>query len=510
MIHFSQLIKNIDNFFIKSNAFNELHQSNIDIPLITNNSKEIIDNGIFFAINENSFKYLLNDIKNTKLFCIIADVQFQNHDLLIQLGQNTQIIFIQNINIRKIYGEFICTFYQLDQFPLKICAITGTNGKSSTAFFYKQLCNFINLQSCSIGTIGIYSDDEEYKELSLTTPDIGELSKIISQKAKNKIYDIAIEASSHGLDQYRIDGIKIEVAGFTNFSQDHLDYHKSMDDYWLAKKRLFTELNIKKIAFNDDDKKANEICEICKTNSCEYITYGKSKNSDIQLLNSYIDENFRNIIEMKIFNQKYKLSTHLIGEFQIYNLMLATGMLFLSHKDDIGKLFPQKSDGEINLLGLKSPPGRMEMTKINQGSIAIIDYAHSPDALQTLLINIKNTFIDKKILLIFGCGGNRDKEKRRIMGEIAENLADFIVITDDNPRHEEPHAIRNEILSGIANTDNTKEIEDRREAIKFGLNFSITNNYILVIAGKGHENYQIIGDKKIEFNDKNVLLELIG
>jgi len=270
MTTFSDLINNdnnenkIEDFLIHSNELENCKNSKTKISTITNNTKKITDDSIFFVINENSLQYLFNDLQNQNLFCIICDSVLQNHEILQEIKKKyDKILFSEKINIRQLYCYFVANFYKLNQFPLKICAITGTNGKSSTAFFYKQLCNFIGLKACSIGTIGIYSDDENHKELSLTTPDIAELSEIIYSKVKNGIFDIAIEASSHGLEQHRIDGLPIEVAGFTNFTQDHLDYHKNMDDYWNAKKRLFEELKIENIVINNDDKKSIHIKQIC-------------------------------------------------------------------------------------------------------------------------------------------------------------------------------------------------------------------------------------------------------
>lgn len=513
MIIFSELIKDeneIKDFLIQSNELKNLQNSQTKISLITNNTKKIVDNCIFFVINENSLKYFLNDFKNQDLLCIICDFTLKNNTLFDDVKKKcNKIILSQNINIRQLYCKFIINFYKLNRFPLKICAITGTNGKSSTAFFYKQLCNFIGLKSCSIGTIGIYSDDEDYKELSLTTPDISELSEIIVSKAKNKIFDIAIEASSHGLEQYRIDCLPIEVAGFTNFTQDHLDYHKNMENYWDAKKRLFEDFGIRKIVINNDDEKSIKIKEICAEHGFEYITYGIKNESDINLLNYEINDDFSSSLEIDILDKKYNFKSNLIGEFQIYNLMLAIGMILFTHRQKFELIF--FPDGGGDLRDLKSPPGRMEMIKINNDSIGIIDYAHTPDALKKLLTSIKNSFPEnkKKIILIFGCGGDRDKEKRKIMGQIAEQYSDLIIITDDNPRNENSKSIRDDIISGISNKEKIIEIEDRKTAIQYGVDFAIKNKYQLIIAGKGHENTQTIGDKKYKFNDKEILIHFI-
>ena len=509
MIIFSGFIKRTNDFLIQSSELENLKNSTTQVSAITNNTKKIIDNSIFFAINSNSLKYFLNDFHGQNLFCMICDIALKNDSFFKEIEKKCdKILFSQNINIRKLHCDFVVNFYKLIQFPLKICAITGTNGKSSTAFFYKQLCNFIGLKACSIGTIGIYSDDEAHKELPLTTPDISELCEIINSKAKNNIFDIAIEASSHGLEQYRVDGLPIEVAGFTNFTQDHLDYHQNMDNYWLAKARLFKELGIQNIVINNDDGKSVAIKEICADLGLKYITYGAKNESDINLLSYKMNDDFSSSLEIEILDKKYNFHANLIGEFQMYNLMLAIGMILFTHKDKFELIF--FPDGGGDLKDLQSPSGRMEMVKINENSVGIIDYAHTPDALEKLLTTIKDFFPEnkKEIVLIFGCGGERDKEKRKIMGEIANKYSDFIIVTDDNPRNENSQSIRNEIISGISDKKKFIEIGNRFEAIKYGLDFAIQNKYQLVIAGKGHENTQIIGNIKHSFNDKEVLISL--
>ena len=243
MISCSDLIKTSIDFLVDTSGILK-ENAEKEISLVTNDSRKTIKNSIFFAVNENAFKYLKDVFEKKPLFVVI-DISFiDNQEVkeFLSSDYGQYIVFSQDINIRKLYGIFVVNFYQLNKFPLEIVAITGTNGKSSTAFFYKQICNFSGLKACSIGTIGIYSDDEEYKPLNLTTPDISELSEIIHEKACNDIYDISIEASSHGLDQYRVDGLPITAVGFTNFSHDHLDYHKTIEHYWDAKSRLFKDV----------------------------------------------------------------------------------------------------------------------------------------------------------------------------------------------------------------------------------------------------------------------------
>jgi UDP-N-acetylmuramoyl-L-alanyl-D-glutamate--2,6-diaminopimelate ligase len=484
---------------------------NTKITNITNNSKQIKQNGIFFVINENSLKYI-QTVLAIKPLLIISDISFKEHKIIQDtVSSGNIVIFSQNINIRKLYGLFVTIFYDFKKFPLKIVAITGTNGKSSSTFFYKQLCNFAGLKSCSIGTIGIYSDDEiKYQENQLTAPDISDLCEIIYQKASKGIFDIAIEASSHGLDQYRLDGVPLEVAGFTNFTQDHLDYHKTMDSYWDAKKRLFAEIvdRNKKIVINNDDEKSIDIKNICFERGIQYITIGIKNESDIQILDYQLTDNLTYKISINIFDKQYSTEIKTLGEFQLYNLIIAIACFHCTHPDKIELLFFK--DGGGDLKNLQAPPGRMDIIYLQNNSIAIIDYAHTPDALENLLISsrklLKN---DEKLLLVFGCGGDRDKEKRVIMGKIASKYSDFIILTDDNPRNENPDDIRKEISDGIENNNVFLEIGDRKNAIQKAI--FLANQYkIIVIAGKGHEKKQIIGDNIIDFDDKEILLQIIN
>jgi UDP-N-acetylmuramoyl-L-alanyl-D-glutamate--2,6-diaminopimelate ligase len=396
-------------------------------------------------------------------------------------------------------------FYKLEEFPLHIVAITGTNGKSSTAFFYKQICNFSGLKACSIGTIGVYSDDDEHKELKLTTPDISELCEIIRSKACNGIYDIAIEASSHGLDQYRIDGLPIESAGFTNFSHDHLDYHNTIDKYWQAKSRLFYDVidNENSIVINNDDPKALEIKNICLERGINYTTYGIKNESDIQITEYSINNNFTYYVKINIFEKSYCFTLKILGEFQLYNLMLAIGLFNETHPERVEFVFFPDGGGEIN--ELIAPPGRMEVLQSDKENdyIVVLDYAHTTDALENLMLSVKQFSKNKKILLVFGCGGDRDKEKRPQMGKIAKKYADFIILTDDNPRNENPDSIRLEVKNGINDFTNYLEIPDRKNAIKTAIQMNYEYK-IIVIAGKGHEKKQIINKIEYDFDDKEV------
>lgn len=483
------------NFFHFKEIFKQYLVANsydFEVNNITNDSRKVQVNSIFFLLNPANEKYIAEVVAKGGYY-----IASENQNLI-----QKNVIICHNIPIRKLYSLFIAEFYRLNKLPLKICAVTGTNGKSSVCFFYKQLCNLFYLKAATIGTIGVYSDDIPHQELSLTTPDAEDLYKIIYDRAQNKIYDIVIEASSHGLDQYRLDGLPIAAIAFTNFTHDHLDYHQNLENYWQAKARIFNEIATDKTAIiiNYDDPKSEEILKICCEKQLPYFTYGQSNRCDIQIIDYTIDYNFTGTVTLKIFNKIYRFPTNLFGKFQIYNLAASIGLLIANYPNNYHKVFTK-----INLM--KSPPGRMEVIKSKNG-LVIIDYAHSPDALKTALSAIKTHLSSMKLIVVFGCGGDRDKEKRPKMGEIATNYSDLAIITDDNPRSEDPAEIRKEIINGTK-SNKLKEIADRYEAIKYAI--SLMDGYpIILIAGKGHENKQIIGQDIYEFNDYEVAKNLIN
>ena len=509
MIYCSELLENFNEYLIDSyKVFEKIKDP--QIYDVSDNSKKIKNKGIFFAINSKALTYL-DEVIQIGVRCVIVDLSLRNDDVIKRCLENPEhkIIFCHNIEIRRLYALIVSRFYNLSSYELKIIAITGTNGKSSSTFFYKQLCSFAGLRACSIGTIGIYSDDaKKYENSSLTSPNASDISKILYEKASSGIFDFAIEASSHGLDQYRLDGIPLEAVAFTNFSHDHLDYHENIENYWKAKKRLFEDLIMpdKKIVVNNDDKKSFEIKKICLNRGIQYITFGIKNESDVQILSHQLEKNYKQYVEMKVFEKKYFFNINILGEFQLYNIATAVALFCCVHPDKIDFLFCE--DGNGDLQKLEAPPGRMESINIDNdnNTLVIIDYAHTPDALENLLITTRKLLNQsEKLLLVFGCGGNRDKEKRSIMGQIAEKYADFIILTDDNPRDEDADTIRSSILAGIINQEKVRQIKDREEAIRNSIE---STHKIIVIAGKGHENTQIFKDHTINFSDRDVVQKI--
>lgn len=396
-------------------------------------------------------------------------------------------VMIFHPNPQEIYSEIVSRFYQFKH-PKYTVAVTGTNGKTSVVEFCRQIWQNAGYSAASIGTLGTYiNNDRKGNHNNLTTPDAEDLYSTLCDISSRNIERLALEASSHGIDQYRIHGLKLSVAAFTNFSQDHLDYHKNVGEYLEAKKRLFSEVlpEGETAILNADIDEYSELLKIAEKRSNKIITYGK-KSSNITLLKQTPTTDGQHLT-IKINDKIYNAFFPVLGEFQAYNLLCAISIVISSGV----------SYGEICIEKLVSPPGRME--KVN--SFAFVDYAHTPSALKQSLLSLKWHF-NKKIVLVFGCGGNRDQIKRSEMGKIARMYADMVIITDDNPRDEDTAKIRHDIL---LHCSDALEIGDRKKAIERGVDIASNEDMILLVAGKGHEKYQIIGSKIFEFSDVEVI-----
>ena len=392
-------------------------------------SSKVKKNNIFFAIKGNKFDgndYIHEAIKKGAKI-IVSDKKFTKKK------QNT--IFLHSSNTRKLLSQV--SYKILNIKPKKMVAVTGTNGKSSIADFYYQILNLNSKKVASIGTIGIRYKDKK-KLLINTTSDPIKLSSILKNLKKKKIEFIILEASSHGIEQNRLDGLMFDVGIFTNLSHDHLDYHKNMKNYLNSKLYLFNKL-IKKKGSIVTDSNIPQFKVLKKISIKRKINLSLifSEKNGIQLL-SHKFEDEKQILEIKFKNERYKIKINLIGKIQIKNVLMA---ILASMKSGL------KFQKIIKVISnLKSVEGRLEkIGKIYNNSKVILDYAHTPEALELVLLNLKEQFPNSNINLLFGCGGNRDIKKRPIMGRIAQKHSNKIYLTDDNPRNEKPSKIRNEI-----------------------------------------------------------------
>ncbi|MDA9695453.1 UDP-N-acetylmuramoyl-L-alanyl-D-glutamate--2,6-diaminopimelate ligase [Candidatus Pelagibacter sp.] len=464
---------------------------NISFSGISFDTKTIKKNNIFFAIKGNSIdgnKFIPEAIKKG---CKIIVTERKKNKF-----QNG-ILYIHTNNVRKLLAETAFKIY--NKKPKNLIAVTGTNGKSSVADFYYQILKLNNKNSASIGTLGVKSKSINLN-LSNTTIDPIKLAKILSKLKNKKIEHVIMEASSHGLKQNRLDGLKFNSGIFTNLSQDHLDYHKNLKNYLKAKLYLFENL-IQKGGNVIADKLIPEFKNIKKitiNKKLKLHTLNDKKNN-LELLS----HNFKGegqVLRIKLNSSIQDLNLNLIGKVQLKNVLMA--MIAAKYSGiSLNKIL-------IRIPKLKPVEGRFEkIGKIKNQSKVILDYAHTPDALKTCLLNLREQFPNKTITVLFGCGGNRDQNKRSKMGKIASNFADSIILTNDNPRFENPQKIRRDIKKGIKKKRIT-EISNRAIAIKKAIH-NLNSGDILLVAGKGHEKTQDIGNKKIFFSDRKVILNAI-
>ena len=407
------------------------------------------------------------------------------------------ILFIHTKNIRKLLSEIAFKVY--NKRSKNLIAVTGTNGKSSVADFYYQILKLNNKKVASIGTLGVKSKSININ-LSNTTIDPIKLAQILTRLKIQKVENIIMEASSHGLKQNRLDGLKFDSAIFTNLSQDHLDYHKNLKDYLKAKLYLFETL-IKKNGNVITDQMIPEFKKIKKITLDKKLklnTLNDKKNNFEVISHSFRGES--QFIKIKYNNSTRDIKLNLIGKIQLKNVLMS---IIAARNSDI------KLERILNIIPkLRPVEGRFEkIGKIKNLSRVILDYAHTPDALKTCLLNLREQFPNKKIIVLFGCGGNRDQNKRSKMGKIASNYSDKIILTNDNPRFESPEKIRKDIKKGVKKTK-IIEISNRALAITEAIK-NLNAGDILLVAGKGHEKTQDIGNKKIFFSDRKIILNAI-
>ena len=438
------------------------------------------------------------DIEKDSILCIELDNVEKLDNLILEgLNKGTKLVLtssnstIENENVYR-YKNYEKVFYDILK---KICpdyktknyfGITGTNGKTTTGYLLKQL---IGSTSAFVGTV----DEENYfnftKEEHLTTPKLFNLVKLISN-LNSDIDSIILEVSSHAIKQERLKDINFIISGFTNLSQDHLDYHTNMDEYLMTKSELFNKEISNKFLFVDTEYGQ----QINLRQNYRGISIGNSSSNDIEFL-SYKNE----IISFKIDGIKIQENLLITGPESVYNFLLAFGLAYYSQLYDFEIL-------KNNIKTLKNPPGRYQVLDTNENSI-IVDYSHTPDAIEKVIRYTRDLY-QNEIIVLFGAGGNRDKSKRSLMGQ-ASQLANKIIITNDNPRSENPMEIAKDILAGIDLQKDAKIILDRRDALEEAISF-LNEKTTLLVLGKGHEKNQEIGDRILDFDDVVVIKDILG
>ncbi len=456
---------------------------------ISFDSRKVQKNDIFFAIagNQTSGNKYINEAISKGASAIITNKKAKN--------KNNHVPLILVKSVRESLSEACSRFYRKK--PANIIAVTGTNGKSSVVNFFYQILSFNNIPVGSIGTLGIVSKNYN-KKTNLTSMDPFSLHKNLQILAKKKIKNIILEASSHGLEQRRLNNLNIKAGVFTNLSHDHLDYHKNMKSYFNAKMYLFKNLLKKnsKIITDENNKEFKTIKKITNSRGIKKITIG-TNSGNIKILNNKYSQN-KQIITISVKSKIMNLEIPLIGYFQIKNLLMA--VLAASACG----LNPKKVFRQIH--NIKPVPGRLECVSVlTNNSKIVVDFAHTPDALEQSLIALKKQF-NREILIVFGCGGERDRKKRFIMGKIANKYCRKIFVTDDNPRNEDPSKIRKAIMKGCNKLG--INIGSRKKAIKTAIK-ELKPNEVLLVAGKGHEETQDFGNKIVNFSDRKVIKEII-
>jgi UDP-N-acetylmuramoyl-L-alanyl-D-glutamate--2,6-diaminopimelate ligase len=375
--------------------------------------------------------------------------------------------------------------------PATIAAVTGTSGKTSVAAFTRQIWQELGHASASIGTIGLVSPKRTVYG-SLTTPDPIALHRQLDEIARDGVTHLAFEASSHGLDQYRLDGVRIAAGGFTNLTRDHMDYHPDVAHYLGAKLRLFRDLVVAggPAVISADHDCSQEVIAAARERGLRIVAVGRNADGageGIRLVAAAV-EGFAQRLALEHCGRNYLIKLPLVGEFQIENALVAAG-LAISTGSEPGAVL-------ASLEHLEGAKGRLERVGEHNGAPIFVDYAHKPDALAKALQALR-PYATHKLIVVFGCGGDRDAGKRPLMGAIASDNADSVIVTDDNPRSENPENIRAAILDAAKGAEN---IGDRAEAIKAGIT-ALQPGDALLIAGKGHETGQIVGDKTLPFSD---------
>ncbi|WP_417453824.1 UDP-N-acetylmuramoyl-L-alanyl-D-glutamate--2,6-diaminopimelate ligase [Kiloniella sp.] len=407
----------------------------------------------------------------------------------------TKIAVLKSKNPRQAISLLAAAFSEKQ--PETLVAITGTNGKTSIATFTRQIWEALDKKAASLGTLGIYPPIPN-APAALTTPDSIGLFNSLKDLCDLGYNHLALEASSHGLDQYRLDGLRLKAAAFSNLSQDHLDYHPNMASYLDAKLRLFSDLlpNGATAVLNKDMPEYERIAKVCAARNHTIISYGH-KASDLQVVKQSPTADGQDLT-LSLFGEIHQITLPLTGSFQAANIMAAVGLTLACGADlqQVLKILPN----------LKGVPGRAEkIGKTAKGGTVYVDFAHTPDAVATIIQALR-PHTTGKLSIIVGCGGDRDPGKRPLMGGIADKLADQAYITDDNPRTEDPATIR---AQAMAAAPNAIEVDDRKKAI-FKAVSALNNGDLLIIAGKGHESGQIIGDKVLPFDDRIVAKEAIN
>lgn len=459
----------------------------IDIVGLTADSREVREGYLFAALPGTKVDgtRFIGEALTRGAAAILAPAGIELPDITVGRAERP-LAFITDDNPRRRLALFAARFYGAQ--PNTIAAVTGTNGKTSVANFTRQIWARMGLEAASLGTLGLQAPRRSVPG-SMTTPDPVTLHRVLAELKGEGVEHVAMEASSHGLDQYRLDGLALTAAAFTNLTRDHLDYHRTLESYFAAKARLFSTVLPEgaMAVLNADVPEFEPLSAICASRRQRVISFGEG-GADVRVtVQRALPQGQR--VTFNVAGEVRDVRLSLVGHFQVMNVACALGLAIASGA--------AASEALATLEQLEGVPGRMQLAAVHPSGAAIyVDYAHTPDALSNVLQALR-PHARGRLMVLFGCGGDRDTGKRPQMGRIASALADRVFVTDDNPRTENPAAIRREIRAGAGGAI---EIGDRAEAINAAVN-ELAAGDVLVLAGKGHEQGQIIGTTVIPFND---------
>ncbi len=442
------------------------------------------------------------------LFFCISGMRFDAHDFAGQAAENgcTALVVerflelelpqVRVENVRSAMAYIAAAFYGHPEREIRMVGVSGTKGKTTTSYLMKAILEKAGFKTGLIGTTGNLIGDKHIKS-NMTTPDPIDLHRCLRQMRDEGVEAVSMEVSAHAIDMRRLDGVTFEAACYTNFSQDHLDYFGTMENYFQTKKSFFLKGQVLNASLNADEETSEQIIDEIKI---PYLTYGISAEADVFAREIEISENGVSFTIALRGLEEMEVSMHLTGMFNVYNALAAASLAMIMGID--------RTAIKEGLESVKAVPGRVEMLDTQTPYRVILDYAHSPDALENVLKTVR-AFTKNRLIALFGCGGDRDHGKRPIMGQIVGRLADFSILTSDNPRTEDPDAILRSIEQGMKKTKGEYVvIENRREAIRYALEMGREGD-VIILAGKGNETYQDIMGVKRPFDEKVVVRELL-
>ena len=466
----------------------------VEVTGVTCDSRQVQPGHIFVALQgqrQNGWDFAEDAIARGAIAVVAEELR----------GTNRGVCYIRVPDARLAFAELAAVFHEHPAQKLRVVGITGTNGKTTVCYMIRDLLRFQGLMPGMIGTIQ-YEIGPRTIPASRTTPEAGTLQSLLAQMVNAGCRSVVMEVSSHALAQHRVAKIEFDVAVFTNLTRDHLDYHQTVEQYYEAKATLFRNLGVGR-------KKATAIINIdCPWGrrlvvetraSVEVITYGFTEEADVVARDVCLSADGSSFIAATPWGA-FPLTVPHLGRFNVGNALaaFAAGVAIGLSPEKMAGIFPS----------LQRPPGRLEEVECTRGYRVFVDYAHTDDALKNVLVALRE-LTRGRIILVFGCGGNRDRTKRRPMGEVAATLADFSVITTDNPRNESPDAIIEEIRQGFDGRSSYMVVPDRREAIRVALDNARAGDVVL-IAGKGHETFQEFANTSVPFDDRQVVKEILG